>query len=291
MERPDAQELRARVLANWTDPQTFGAWERWHGKIARQQQAVSDALIEAAGIRAGCHVLDLAGGSGEPAIQIAGIVGPGASVCATDVSEGMLDVARRNARAAGAGDRLSFRVADAEELPFEANAFDAVTSRMGAMFFVDFARALAHIRRVLKPGGRVAFAVWGPQDRSLFFRTLVEPFTRYFTPPSPPPDAPQPFRFAQAGSLSNALRDAGFSGVQERTSVMPMPWYGPPEENWNAFDELASPAWIEYLSESERRAALDEVMLRLRALYDGEAVRLESAVVLASAAKPGAGHQ
>jgi ubiquinone/menaquinone biosynthesis C-methylase UbiE len=94
MSNARAAEFRKRVLDNWTSDQTIGAWRRWHDKIATQQRDVTTALIDAAGIGQGGHVLDIATGSGEPALTIARTVGSTGRVVGTDVSEGMLEVAR-----------------------------------------------------------------------------------------------------------------------------------------------------------------------------------------------------
>jgi SAM-dependent methyltransferase len=276
--------FRQRVLDNWTDPQTIAAWRRWHGRIASQQQAVSNALIAAARIKPGQRVLDLASGSGEPAIQIAGIVGRDGHVVASDLSRGMLDVASEIARAAGRGN-MSFETADAESLPFDDASFDAVTSRMGVMFVIDIQRGLSEIRRVLRPGGCIAFAVWGPFEQSTMFWSMLEPFARRVSPPEPPPGAPGPMRFAVDGSLSEELRAAGFHDVHEETRVHPAPWHGKPDEQWEAFDELVSPPWFDELDSREKQDAIDEAKARLRALYRDGKVQTSACVVIASATR------
>ena len=277
----EEEAFRQRVLDNWTSPETIAAWRRWHAKIALQQQAVSDAIIAAALIAPGKRVLDLASGSGEPAIQIAGIVGDGGRVVATDLSSGMLGVARENAIAAGRTN-MSFETAEVEALPFGDASFDAVTSRMGIMFVVDIQRGLREIRRVLRPGGRAAFAAWGPFQQSTMFWSMIEPFARRASPPESPPGALGPMRFAVPGTLSDALRAAGFAGVDEITTLYPAPFAGTPEEQYEAFYELAAPPYFDELSDNERDAALSEALATLRDFYDGAAVRTNATVVIAS---------
>lgn len=277
-----AEEFRQRVLDNWTSDPTVAAWKRWHAKIAIQQREVTGALVAAARIAHGQRVLDLATGTGEPALTIARVVGNSGRVVGTDVSEGMIHVARENAQNAGL-ENITFAACDAERLPFEDASFDAVTSRMGVMFFIDVARVLAEVHRVLRPGGRAAFAAWGPWSETTMFSACLEPFARRATPPDPPPGAPHPQRFATPGTLSQALRAAGFKDVAEETRVFSTPWAGPPEEQWSAFCDLVSPPYVDDMPEPEKSHATAEAMTTLRSLYDGEAVQTRAAIVIASA--------
>lgn len=282
METPAAEQFRQRILANWTDPETVAAWRRWHSRITRQQEHVSNALLAAAHLSIGSRVLDLASGSGEPALHIARAVGPTGSVVATDISNDMLGVARDHAREQGVSN-LEFVVCDAEALPFEDAAFDAVTSRMGAMFFVDLHRSLQEVRRVLRAGGRAAFSAWGPQSESSFFMAIIAPFAARCDPPKPTPGAPHAFRFAQQNSFHDALIAAGFHDVAEERRAIAMPWFGPPDELWRAFYELAAPPYFDELPEDERLAATREGIENLQRLYRDGAVRTQAAVVIASA--------
>lgn len=277
-----ASEFRKRVLDNWTSHETIAAWRRWHAKIATQQREVTQLLIDAAGIVEDQRVLDLASGSGEPALTIARRVGRSGSVVGTDVSEGMLQVARDFAGDEGI-ENLTFVACDAENLPFESASFDAVTSRMGVMFFIDLQRSLAEVRRVLRPGGRLAFAAWGPLPESTMFSACLEPFVRRASPPDPPPGAPHPQRFAAVGALSDALRASGFSNVHEKACIVAAPWFGAPEEQWKAFCDLASPPYVDEMPEPDKSEATAEAIETLRSLYDGAAVQTRASVVIASA--------
>jgi SAM-dependent methyltransferase len=152
----------------------------------------------------------------------------------------MIEIAAENARAVGL-DKLEFRVADAEGLPFPDESFDAATSRIGAMSFVDIQRALGEIRRILRPGGSVALAlsVWGPPDQGTYVSGMLGPFFKRISLPDAPPGAPTPFRFAAPGALGGELRQARFREVQERTAILTAPWPGTPEEYWQHFYKVA----------------------------------------------------
>ena len=278
-----AEQYRQLVLDEWTDERTLAAWRKWHPKTTIQLQAMTDALLEAAQVRPGLRVLDLASGTGQPALDLARAVGPTGHVTATDLSAGMLAIAEDYAREAGLAN-LAFRQADAEQLPFADATFDVVTSRIGAMYFVDARRALGEIRRVLTPGGRVALTVWGPLDQGTYAISMVGPFLRRVAVPAPPPDAPQPLRYAQPGALGGALERAGFREVDERHRVIPAPWPGTPEEYWQQFYEVAVPfqPLFDSLSPEERATAVAEAAELLRAHYDGTTVHATAAIVIAS---------
>src|SRR5215207_6552987 len=108
-----SQDLYGKMVHDeWTDAGTVRAWEIWHPKIVVQQEQMKQALLEQACIQPGMHVLDLASGTGDPAITIAELVGHG-HVTATDLSPAMLAVCEANARQAGRTN-MTFKQADAE---------------------------------------------------------------------------------------------------------------------------------------------------------------------------------
>jgi SAM-dependent methyltransferase len=279
-------QYRQLVHDEWTDDATIAAWREWHPKMTVQLQAMTDALLEVAHVRPGLRILDLGSGTGQPALDLARATGPTGHVTATDLSPAMLTLAEEHARAAGLAN-IAFRQADAEALPFPDETFDAVTSRLGAMYFVDIQRALGEIRRVLKPGGHVALAVWGPGDQGTYIGGMLGPFFQRATLPAPPPDAPSPFRFAAPGALGGALRRAGFQQETERTLVVPAPWPGTPEEYWQQFYEVAVPMRpvFDSLPPEEFVQAKAEAADILRTHYDGSTVHASVAIVVASGTK------
>ena len=243
-----------------------------------------EALLEHARLKPGMRVLELACGTGDPALEIARRVGPGGHVTATDLSAAMLDVCRRNASAAGLAN-MDFAVADAEELQFAPAAFDRVTSRLGVMYFVDVQRALAEIRRVLLPGGIVVLQVWGPPDESPYFANAVGPFMQRLAPPPPPAGAPGPLRFAPPGKLADALAAARFRDMREERRSMVLPWPGSPAELWQHIYEIAIPLrpLFDGLPADERAAALAESVAGYAKYYDGNSVNVPASIVTVSA--------
>jgi ubiquinone/menaquinone biosynthesis C-methylase UbiE len=142
--------LKAKHRAMW-------ALGDYHAVATEIIPALGPVLVEAAGITAGEHVLDVAAGAGNVAIPAAAA---GAHVVATDLTPELLDQGRADAEARGV--RLDWQVADAEHLPFEEATFDVVTSCVGAMFAPHHQQTADELVRVCRPGGRIALIAWTP---------------------------------------------------------------------------------------------------------------------------------
>ena len=281
---PTVDQFKELVRQEWSDPNTVSGWRRWFPKMLVQFQSGTELLLQASSLEPGMHVLDLASGSGDPALALAAAVGPTGRVTATDSSTEMLALSEENGRDQGLTN-ITFRQADAQALPFPDEHFDRVTSKLGVMYFVDCAQALKEIRRVLKPGGKAALLAWGPPEQSPYIQAALGPVLRIAQLPPPPPGAPQPFRFAQHGRLTTELEGVGFRQVEESTHVIPLAWPGPPEELSQHVYDIAAPfrPVIDSLSPSERAQAMSEVLAALREYYDGEVTNTPAAIVVASA--------
>lgn len=201
------------VINRWSNVAPF--WEKYRPIIRQMFAPVTQALAEDALIGSGHAVLDIATGPGEPALTVASLVGPEGKVFGIDPVLEMVEAARREA------DRLGFKnatfeVAPADQLPFSADTFDAVVSRFGVMFFPSPVDAVREMLRVLKPGGKLALAVWYLAERNPFFYMLSHVIGRYVDSPPPAPDASDPFRFANPGMLRDVLGEAGVLAPCER---------------------------------------------------------------------------
>ncbi|MBL8467067.1 class I SAM-dependent methyltransferase [Methyloversatilis discipulorum] len=164
---PDFDAIKQRQHATWASGD--------YAVIGSTLQIVGENLAEAADLRAGERVLDVAAGNGNATLAAARRF---AEVISTDYVEALLDKAR--IRAAADGLSVQFRVADAERLPFDDASFDVVMSTFGVMFTPDHATAASEMLRVVRPRGRIALASWTPGG---FIGRLFKIIGAYVPPP------------------------------------------------------------------------------------------------------------
>ena len=202
-----AEETRDRVRADWTA--RAEDWDRWSDEAAGSAARVNAALIAAVDISPDHRVLDLASGVGEPSLDIARRLDGEGRVVASDFVPAMLETTRRRATVAGVTG-LDCCAADMEALPFAGEVFDRVVCRFGITFCPRPERALAHAFRVLRPGGRAAFLVWGRLDENTIFQVLQ----RIVEQAVPVGAGRGPFRFGATDDLSRAMNACGFADVK-----------------------------------------------------------------------------
>lgn len=147
---PDLAAIKTRQQATWASGD--------YAVIGTTLQIVGETLAEAADVRAGERVLDVAAGNGNATLAAARRF---AAVTSTDYVPHLLD--KGAARAQAEGLAVSFQAADVEALPFADGSFDVALSTFGAMFAPDHARTAAELLRVVRPGGRIGFAAWTPE--------------------------------------------------------------------------------------------------------------------------------
>jgi ubiquinone/menaquinone biosynthesis C-methylase UbiE len=167
------------------------------------------------------RVLDVAAGAGEQTIAIAQRVGITGHVLATDISSEILDYAQKACNLAGLSN-VETRVMDGENLALEPASFDAVVSRVGLIYFPNRQEALAGMRRVLKPGGRIAAMVYTAAERNQFFSLPVSIIRQRAQLPPPAPGQPGPFSLAAPGVLEGAYREAGFHDIKVEVVEAPL---------------------------------------------------------------------
>jgi SAM-dependent methyltransferase len=270
---------------DWGNQNRIAATERWKAKSAAMGQPVTDALVEYAQPLPGMRVLDLASGTGEPAISLAMRVGAQGHVTALDLSADLLKIATERAQARGLQNFAS-RQADAHSLPFPDNNFDLATSRFGVMFFREPRLALEELRRVLRPKARACFLAWGSFQQP-YWQTMLGVVHRHVGGTLLAPGGPDPFRFAESGSLSEVLCEAGFNEVKEETRMLPWAWPGPVEEVWEQVQAISVPfrPMLERVPPDVWPQIHADVHSALRKYFDGEKVDFGASVVLASGTK------
>jgi SAM-dependent methyltransferase len=180
------------------------------------------AMLEAVSLQSGERVLDVGCGNGATSIEAAKRVAPGGSVTGVDISAPMLAFARRRAAGQGA-ENVEFLDCDAQVHEFDGGAFDVVVSRFGTMFFEDPAMAFANLARAVRPGGRLAIAVWEDILKSEWIIVPGAAAAEHVGfPDLGPPGAPGPFAFSDGERLKGILESAGFSAVSLEAITKPM---------------------------------------------------------------------
>lgn len=213
-------------MADTLTPEKWGRKESadwWSaGQAARQQLygAATETMLDLAGVQAGSRVIDVAAGTGESTLMAARRVGPKGHVLAADVSASMLNVAAEAASKAGLTN-VETRVMNAENLELDANSFDAVISRIALMLFPNPGTALNRMRRVVKPGGRVAVMVYATLERNPYHAVFQETVRRLGNIPWPAPGEPWMFALGAPGVLEKLYHEAGFQDVSVHTAPIP----------------------------------------------------------------------
>jgi SAM-dependent methyltransferase len=207
----DAAEFREKQRDQWNG--AAAGWNEWSDFIDKHAGIVSERLVEAAGMKEGDRVLDVACGYGEPSLTAARKVGPEGSVIATDISAEMINFGRQRAASKGV-ENIEFMQSDANSLDFPHESFDAAASRWGIIFEPDGEGTAAKIRGFLKPGGRFAISSWGPPDRVPFIAVAMETAMEKLNVPPPPPGMPGPLSRPTEEAIGGLLEGGGFSNVE-----------------------------------------------------------------------------
>lgn len=226
---PDLAAIKARQQATWAS----GDFAR----IGVTLQIVGELLAEAADVRAGEKVLDVAAGNGNATLAAARRF---AQVTSTDYVPELLDKGRLRAQAEGL--EVQFQVADAEQLPFAAGAFDVVLSTFGCMFAPDQARVAHEMLRVLRPGGRIGMANWTPTG---FIGRLFKVIGAHVPPPagvaSPALWGTEPHLVelfgprAQGMQIERRMFNFRYRSAAHWVQVF-RDWYGPTHKAFGALD-------------------------------------------------------
>ena len=277
----------SKTEEGWGNSYRLIASDKWKAKSAVMGKAVTEALVEYAQPKPGLRVLDLASGTGEPAISLAMRVGAQGRVTALDLSTDLLEIASRRAHERGL-DNFSTRQADAQALPFEDESFDLATCRFGVMFFPDAVLALRELHRVLRRNSRSCFLAWGPFEQP-YWQSTMGVVHCFVGGPLLSAGGPNPFRFAEPGSLAAVLRSAGFREVEEETKTLPWTWPGTPEEVWEQAQGVAVPfrPMLDRVPADMWPRIHERVQAAIGQYVRGENIEFGARVVLASGIKQG----
>lgn len=232
----NADDIRRAQHDSWN--KFSPGWRKWDAQTMAFLAPQRDVMVEHLRPHATATVLDIAAGTGEPGLSLARRAA-GGRVVMTDLSEGMLGVARDKAAVAGVGN-VEFRTADACNLPFADASFDFVSCRLGFMFFPDMAQAAAEMMRVLRPGGRFATTVWRGPEANYWVTCMQQNIKKHIEVPPPEPGAPGMFRCAAPGLVAGLFRAAG-AGEAKEVAVPSKLACGSAEGYWSMITEISAP--------------------------------------------------
>ena len=188
-------------------------WERRREQIDEITAPVREWLVRELAPKPGDTILELAAGPGDTGFEVAALIGENGRLISSDFSPAMVDVGRRRASELGVPN-VEHRVLDAERIELEDDSVDGVLCRFGYMLMPEPAAALAETRRVLRPGGRLALAVWREAERNPWVAIAGRLLVGRGRMPPPEPGAPGMFVLASEEHLRGLLDEAGFTDVR-----------------------------------------------------------------------------
>lgn len=245
-----------------------------------QLEPAHSQMLRMAALRPGEHVLDVACGTGLVSFRAAETVGRQGAVVGFDISGEMVETARCGASLHDIAN-VRFERADAEALPLPEASFDAAVCALGLMYVPDPVRALCEMRRLLRPGGRAAAAVWGARRNCGWAEIFPITDARVASDV-----CPMFFRLGTKDTLARAFEAAGFAGVRaERLSTTLR--YASPEDALAAVFR-GGPVALAYsrFDEVTRRAVQDEYLASIAAYRSGGGYEVPGEFVVAAARAP-----
>ncbi|MCX2450111.1 methyltransferase domain-containing protein [Pedobacter sp. PLR] len=255
-------------------------WKKWDELMMDFLKPMGDEIVRVLNLKSNDIVLDIASGTGEPGLTIASRLGTG-KVILTDLAEDMLEIAAENAAKRNITN-IETQACDVSNLPFADNSFDAISCRFGFMFFPDMQVAAKEMARVLKPGGRVAAAVWNIPEKNFWISATMGVINKNMEIPALPPGAPGMFRCAKTGVMSDLFMEAGLTDISEVEIAGKMNCRTA-DVYWNIMNDVAAPvvAALSKADETTRAKIKAEVYDSLKEKYpDGNVVIDSSAIVI-----------
>jgi ubiquinone/menaquinone biosynthesis C-methylase UbiE len=198
----------------WNGP-LFDVWRDFQAIVVGNARAHGDAALADHRPEPGDRVLDIGCGLGDSTLQLAELVGPEGHAHGVDVAERMIAGAREDAERSGIAN-VTFEVADVQATEFAGPPFDYAFARFGTMFFANPVAALRNVRSALRPGGRLNIVVWRRKlDNDWLHRAevILEDFLERPDEYEEPTCGPGPFSMANADTVSDVLKHAGFQDV------------------------------------------------------------------------------
>ena len=206
------EEIREQQRASWN--KFSPSWKKWDDLNMSLLKPMGNEIISIINPQGVDVVLDIAAGTGEPGLTIATML-KGGKVIITDLSEDMLEIARENAKKRDIKN-IETRVCDVCALPFADNTFDAISCRLGFMFFPDMLLAAKEMIRVVRPGGKIAVSVWNVLESNFWITAILGVINRHIELPATMPDTPGMFRCTEDRLIYDLFLKASLKNCQQK---------------------------------------------------------------------------
>jgi ubiquinone/menaquinone biosynthesis C-methylase UbiE len=235
MSPDDSSQFNVQIAAA-----VAAAWERYRDRLFENARPVSEWLVDQLAAQPGATILELTAGPGETGFLVAERIGSGGRLISTDISPAMVEAAKRGAQARGLTN-VEFRVMDAQVIDLPDDAVDGVLSRFGIMLTPDPSRVVAETRRVLRSGGRLAYATWGSPDRNPWLTLVIHALLeRGQVPEGDPFGAGGVFSLCDAHRNRELMGAAGYSDVRVEQIPGVMRYEGT-DDYWEMQSSVAGP--------------------------------------------------
>lgn len=287
-------EIRHHACEEWNA--AAPGWKKYRKDILQWLEPVSDKLVKSSQISPGQTVLDVATGTGQPALTIAEkIVGPTGRVIGVDLSPEMLEVAKEEAAYQGLTN-VVFQIVEDESLSmFSDDTFDTVVCRNGLMFMPDPVKALKAFRRVLKPGGKASVTVWGSPDKSPVMAVVMKTISKHVTDLKLLPSAVAPssnpggaYSISSVDMLRDYFLKAGFSNINAEKIEVTVAQTDTAEQLWQGMTEVTGflVILLSKLPDEKKLAIKNDVIESLGKIFSsGDPVKLTGELILGTATK------
>jgi SAM-dependent methyltransferase len=275
---------KAEIRKQWEG--AAPGWAKWEPTVATWMEPATSAMLTMAEVNPGTRVLDLASGAGSQTLSAARRVGPQGHVVASDISETMLQYVQENARAAGLHN-VTTQAGAAEDLVVADATYDAAICRLGLMLFAEPAKALAAVRRALKPDGKIAVVVFTTPATNPFMAKPMQILLRHAGKVPPSPGQPGIFSLGASGVIERLFTGSGFVGVEQRSLSVPLRMpsstdaLGMMREAFGAYRAVVSD-----LPEAVRVAAWEKVAETLKTFETATGFEGPAEVMVAAGLKP-----
>ncbi|MBK7289973.1 MAG: class I SAM-dependent methyltransferase [Chitinophagaceae bacterium] len=257
-------------------------WKKWDELTMSFLRPMGQKIIEFIKPEGSQTILDIASGTGEPALSIATMLTSG-KITMVDISDEMLSIAKENAAARNIANTETI-VSDVSNLPFDDNTFDSISCRFGFMFFPDMQIASNEMNRVLKPSGKIAVSVWNIPEKNFWVTATMGTIMKHIDVPPNPSGAPGMFRCCKPGLMKEIFDKAGFKNIEEEIIATTLDC-GTPDRYWSMMTEVGAPivAALGKADDNVKEKIKNEVFEIVAQRYPGNNLQLDASAIVITA--------